>query len=404
MRVMFRRALSLAAVSAVLVAAPAAAAPLTTYKVPTGGFSLGLPKSWVDVTQAAPAVLKQLERVKAFKAFAQAASASGALKLIAADPASAGKAYMDVGVERVGAVSLQKIAAATRSEISTTLAGKAKVTSTIVHLAAGPADLLHVVGSAASEPNETDEYMVVRNQIEYVLVYVAPTKNWSDYASTFASSAATFAFVPAPDLRRVVLTGAQVGSGYKLAAFPGGTSFIGETTLDLCAGTYPSETLRTGRLQVSYSHPANTVAVSNEVVTYVPGGAQLALAEVTDVARSCARKPVTTTANGVTTTFKTMPLTDKQLPPGAVVVKLEIHAHAGKKHANETGIAIYQVKGDTLSGVYTFVAKGTTFAQAERIAFHAALESAGNLGLGGHTKATPKPKSKSKSGGSSFVA
>ena len=206
--------------------------------------------------------------------------------------------------------------------------------------------------------------------------------------------------MPAPDLRRVVLTGAQVGSGYKLAAFPGGTSFIGETTLDLCAGTYPSETLRTGRLQVSYSHPANTVAVSNEVVTYVPGGAQLALAEVTDVARSCAQKPVTTTANGVTTTFETMPLADPQLPPGAVVVKLEIHAHAGKKHANETGIAIYQVKGDTLSGVYTFVAKGTTFAQAEHVAFHAALESARNLGISGHAKAKPKPKS----GGSSFVA
>jgi hypothetical protein len=398
--VMFRRALSLAAVLAVLVVAPAAAAPLTTYTVPTGGFSLGLPRSWVDVTGAAPAVLKQLERVKAFRAFAQAASASGALKLIAADPSSAGKAYMDVGVERVGAISLQKIAAATRGEISTTLAGKAKVTATIVHLAAGPAELLHVVGSPALEQNETDEYMVVRDQIEYVLVYVAPTANWSAYASTFARSAATFTFVPAPDLHRVVLTGAQVGSGYKLAAFPGGTSFIGETTLDLCAGTYPSETLRTGRLQVSYSHPANTVGVSNEVVTYAPGGAQLALAEVAGVARSCAQKPVTKTANGVTTTFKTTPLPDRQLPPGAVVVKIEIQARSGKKRANETGVAIYQVKGNTLSGVYTFVAKGTTFAQAERVAFHAALESARNLGLAGHAKVKPKPKS----GGGGFVA
>ena len=260
--------------------------------------------------------------------------------------------------------------------------------------------MLHVTGSPASEPNETDEYMFERNQVEYVLVYVAPTTTWPAYASTFARSAATFAFVPAPDLRRVVLKGAQVGSGYKVAAFPGGTSFIGETTLDLCAGTYPSETLRTGRLQVSYSHPAKTVAVSNEVVTYVPGGAEEAIAEVTAVARACAQTPVTTVANGVTTTYKTKPLSDPQLPPGAVVVKLVIHAHAGKKHANETGIAIYQVKGNTLSGVYTFVAAGTTFAEAERVAFHAALQSAHNLGITG--AASAKPKSKPAGGG--FVA
>ena len=43
------------------------------------------------------------------------------------------------------------------------------------------------------------------------------------------------------------------------------------------------------------------------------------------------------------------------------------------------------MKGDTLSGVYTFVGKGTTFADAQRIAFHAAEQSAHNLGGGSLT-------------------
>ena len=84
-------------------------------------------------------------------------------------------------------------------------------------------------------------------------------------------------------------------------------------------------------------------------------------------------------------------------------MKLVINAREGSKHATQTGVAIYQIRGDTLSGVYTFVGKGTTFAQAEQVAFHAALESARNLGAvqpatGG------KGKGKGKGGKSGFVA
>jgi hypothetical protein len=392
------RALCLGAVLLALAAAPAAAARLTIYQVPTGGFSLGVPSNWLNVTAAAPAVLKQLERVPAFRAFALAASQSGALKLIAADPVSGGRAYMDVGVERIGGISLQAIATATRDEIVKTVAGKGAVSSTKVTLPAGPAYLIHVAGAPQAGANDTFEYLLVHDQIEYVIVYVAPAAVWHAYATLFTTSAGTFAFVPPPDLSRLVLGGAQIGPGYRLAPFPGGNSFIGETTLDLCAGTYPSETLRTGRLQVTYAHPANTVAVSNEVVTYVPGGARQALAEVATVARSCARRPVVRSAGGVTTTFSASPLHDPQLPPGAVAVRLVIDAREGSRRATQTGVAIYQIRGNTLSGVYAFVTQGTTLADAERVAFHAAAESARNLGAGG--PATGKGKGR----GSGFVA
>ena len=72
---------------------------------------------------------------------------------------------------------------------------------------------------------------------------------------------------------------------------------------------------------------------------------------------------------------------------------IEIDQTNGEKHVIQTGIAIYQVKGNTLSGVYTFATKGTSFADVQRVAFHAAEQSAKNLGVG-----------KKKSGGTGFTA
>jgi hypothetical protein len=315
------------------------------------------------------------------------------LKLIAADPKTNGAVYMDTGVERIGAISLKALGTGTRKAIASGLGKKATVTLRTVTLAAGPAYAIHVQPKQRTGTNESDEYILLRDQVEYVIVYVAPTVAWSKYAPMFAQSAKSFRFLASPNLSKIVLQGAQIGRGYKLASYPGGTSFIGETTLDLCAGTYPSENLRTGRLQVAYKHPADSVDISNEVVTYISGGAQQALKEVSKVARQCSSKTVVQKRGTVTTTFRTTPVTDPRLPHGTVAVKLVIHATNGKKHVTQTGIAIYQVKGNTLSGVYTFATKGTTFADVQRIAFHAAEQSAKNLGGG-----------QKKSGGTGFTA
>ena len=59
---------------AVVLSAQASAATFRTFPVPTAGFAIGLPSSWIDITKAAPAVLGQLEKVPSFRAFAQAAS------------------------------------------------------------------------------------------------------------------------------------------------------------------------------------------------------------------------------------------------------------------------------------------------------------------------------------------
>jgi len=393
-----RRLLLALGLLAVLTPAPApAASGMKTFNVPTGGFAIDLPAGWVDVTKAAPAVLGQLEKEPSFRAFAQAASQNAALKLIAADPAAGGTVYMNVGAARIGPLSLTQVAGATAAALKKTLGTTGNVQATAVKLGAGQAYRIHL--SKKGSPNETDEYLLVKDQVEYVIVYVAPHTTWQKHAAAFASSAKSFHFLTPPNLNKVILKGSQVGAGYKLGSFPFGTSFIGEATLDLCAQTYPSEGLRTARLQVRYTHKGNSVDVSNEVVRYASGGAKLALAEVAAVAKACAAKPEVVKQGTITETYHVSPLKDPKLAAGAVVVKLSISVTKGKQHQTQTGVAIYQIKGDTLSGVYAFVGKGTTFADAQRIAFHAAEQSATNLGI-----KTGSGSGGKKSGGKGFTA
>ncbi len=371
-------------IACVVLPVTASAASMRDYPVPTGGFSLSLPSTWVDVGSLGSAQLKQLEKVPTFKAFVAQASQNAALRLAAIDPAAGGNVYMDAGVVRVGTVSGTEVVAETIAALKKSLGKKVSAVSTPVKLAAGPGYRLQL--SEKGLPNETDEYLFIHDQIEYGMIYVAPRKAWSKYGPIFATSAQSFRLLPGPNLSRVVLAGSQVGAGYTMEAYPFGNSIVGEATLDLCAASYPSEILRTGRLQVRYAHSGDGLAVSNEVVTYVPGGAKEALSEVTEVAKACAKKPAVLKQGGVTETYKVGLLKDPRLPAGAIAVRIEIDLAKGKKHTLQTGVAVYQVKGNMLSGLYTFVGKGTTFADAEKLGFHAAEESAKNLAVKPHKK------------------
>ena len=88
-------------------------------------------------------------------------------------------------------------------------------------------------------------------------------------------------------VHKISLAPGQVGSGYVLSQIPGGQLVAGETTLDFCSGTYPSESLRTARYQVSYEKKGNSFRASNEVVAYKAGGAKQALGEVTRAVSAC---------------------------------------------------------------------------------------------------------------------
>ena len=313
--------------------------------------------------------LKQLERVKAFKAFAAGREPSGALKLIAADPAAAGKAYMDVGVERVGAGLVAEVAAATRSEISTTLAGKAKV------------DVDDPCTWPPGRPTcSTSRRRLPRSRTR-------PTSTWSSATrsstcsstsprrrtgrttrSIFARSAATFAFAararPEPGRarrrpgRERATSSRRTRSATASSARRRSTSAPAPIRARRSHGPPAGLATRTRRTRPRRLERGRDLRPRRR-----EGGARRGDGGRDAHAR---RSAVTTTANGVTTTYKTIAArTIRSCRPAPSSCKLEIHVASRQEARDADGIAIYQVKGNTLSGVYTFVAKGTTFADAE---------------------------------------
>ena len=85
-----------------------------------------------------------------------------------------------------------------------------------------------------------------------------------------------------PDVQKLVLTPTQVGPSYVMIQRSDGRGVKNTVTLNVCgaASTYPSESRRLTRLQVDYLKQKSTLGLSNEVVTYRPGGAAQAMREV----------------------------------------------------------------------------------------------------------------------------
>jgi hypothetical protein len=178
------------------------------------------------------------------------------------------------------------------------------------------------------------------------------------------------------NLNGLILRAAQVGSGYHLQQRPDGHG-AGYVTLDLCGFAFPSESLRTDRLQVNYVHSGKAVQASNEVVTYRTGGARQALAEVTHAARHCPRGPVGSNVKGVPPlTYRISEIRDARLLPQHLALRIHFSGTVNGKHREDTVIGVYQIRQDVLSGVYAY--EGTV-ADRIRICLHAAEESAKNL-------------------------
>lgn len=89
-------------------------------------------------------------------------------------------------------------------------------------------------------------------------------------------------------LQALVLQQRDVPDRYRVAPIDGGRSVTDQPTLDLCEGTYPSETERVGRLQVSARDGAGSTTLSTEAVQYSSTDATAqAFAEVEQVAAQC---------------------------------------------------------------------------------------------------------------------
>jgi len=188
-------------------------------------------------------------------------------------------------------------------------------------------------------------------------------------------------------LDMVVLEPSQLGAGYTLSQIPGGQLVQGETTLDFCNLTYPSESLRTARLQVVYEATNGEVNASNEVVTYKPGGAQKALQEVVRAATACPNGRVKNPPTGVTDLIRhTQVVRDPRLLPGSVAIVETDTGTVNGKRVTVQSMDVYQVRGNVLSGVY---GNGRSAAAVRAVTLRAAEQSAANLKR--HVAPAPKP-------------
>jgi hypothetical protein len=154
-------------------------------------------------------------------------------------------------------------------------------------------------------------------------------------------------------LQRFSLRQADLPSGQQLALIPGGDT-VDDPTLDLCNGTYPSESRRVARLQLAAETADGSSAISTEAVLYdSPAGTVQAFAELQKVASSCPSTPVSSPVGGSTFTTRFGPAPDRSWPAVAGVQRLAYSittTNATGESASST--VIYLRRGKALLGVY----------------------------------------------------
>ena len=120
-------------------------------------------------------------------------------------------------------------------------------------------------------------------------------------------------------LRSLGVQQQEVGATYTVGLIDGGDQVVGQTTLDLCNGTFPSESGRTARFQVLESNAGGDAIMSTESVLYHnPAAADAAFADLRRVRAECPHTPVASKSSGgntVTTTFLAPPDTSWPLTP-----------------------------------------------------------------------------------------
>jgi hypothetical protein len=155
-------------------------------------------------------------------------------------------------------------------------------------------------------------------------------------------------------LSGLVLRQADVGPTETVAPIIGGTRVAGGATLDLCNGTFPSESLRTARLQVAAADTRGTLVLSTEAVLYsTPSGGAQALAELKSSAASCPASPVASPVGEPTviTHFNSAP--DSSWPQVATVERVSFDfvttdASGQSRHFTTA----YLRRGRALMGIY----------------------------------------------------
>ena len=161
-------------------------------------------------------------------------------------------------------------------------------------------------------------------------------------------------------LRGLVVQQEDVGATQSVVLIPGGNLVAGQVTLDLCNGSFPSESTRTARLQVIEGDAQGNGALSTEAVLYQ---SSKATAKAFDELKQAAAKCPSSLVPGVNgdpaarTTFRSPP--DGSWPQTPTVDRLAYDFDSTDQSGQtQHTIAVYLRRGRVLLGVYFFAPDG----------------------------------------------
>ena len=146
----------------------------------------------------------------------------------------------------------------------------------------------------------------------------------------------------------------DVPSTVSVQPLNGGDQVNGQTTLDLCNGTFPSESLRSARLQVSVVDIQGDIPLGTEAVSYQnPAATAQAFAELKAVAANCPSTPVPSPVGEPTVTTKFAAAPDGAWPqvPGVDRLAYDFTTVDAMGQSHHT-VAVYLRRGRFLMGVY----------------------------------------------------
>jgi hypothetical protein len=155
-------------------------------------------------------------------------------------------------------------------------------------------------------------------------------------------------------LSGLVVAQADVASTVTVQRIPNGGQVAGEATLDLCNGTFPSESLRTARLQVAALDAQGNANLSTEAVLYSnPPATAQAFAELKAVAAKCPASPVVSPVGEATTTTRFNAAPDAAWPQVSGVERVAFDSVSTDQSSQaQHSIAVYLRRGRVLMGVY----------------------------------------------------
>jgi len=157
----------------------------------------------------------------------------------------------------------------------------------------------------------------------------------------------------APLLANLVVSNADVSPTLTVSGLPGGNT-LSVPTLDLCNGTFPSEAMRTARLQVAAVDRQGDTALSTEAVLYSSGaGTTAAFNDLKATAAACPDTPVDSPVGQPTVTTRFGPAPDGAWPQVPGVERLAFAFDStGTTGEKTSSVAVYLRRGRALLGVY----------------------------------------------------